>query len=229
MKITMLNRTQKGQSMFEFNLALPFLMPVILVSMMMIAQWGFIYSSKSTLDAATAQAVRAGTLNHGSKTEIRKGLAQGMMPLFAHGTDISDTLAAVVKANIATALQSEIRILSPDSQTFSRFKVRNKYTSGYISEIPNNNLMYRNPILKNVGNNRQLNIQDANLLQIEVRWCQKLIVPFANYVIKEIVTSLLYAPSPDQIACNVLGAATGDIFLALTSQGLMRMQTPFRM
>ncbi|WP_223292934.1 MULTISPECIES: TadE/TadG family type IV pilus assembly protein [Shewanella] len=229
MKTRQLSRQQKGQSMMEFNLALPFLMPIILVAMMMVAQWGFIYSSKSTLDAATMQAVRAGALHHGSITEIRKGLAHGMMPLFAHGTDISDTVAAVVKSKIATGIQSEIRILNPDNQAFSQFKVRSKYPNGYIYEIPNNNLMYRNPALRSVGNNRQLNVQDANLLQIEVRWCQKLIVPFANYVIEEIVTSVLYAPSLDQIACNALGAATGDAFLALTSQGLMRMQTPFRM
>ncbi|MCL1130933.1 TadE/TadG family type IV pilus assembly protein [Shewanella sairae] len=220
---------QKGQSMVEFNLALPFLMPIILVTMMMIAQWGFIYSSKSTLDAATVQAVRAGTLHHGHPSEISKGLAAGMMPLFAHGTDIADTAAAVAKSTLATAAQSEIRVLSPDRATFDEFKVRSRYTSGYIYEIPNNNLMYRNPATKSVGSHRQLNIQDANLLQIEVRWCQKLIVPFANYVIREIVTSPLYAPSADQIACNALGVATGDIFLALTSQGLMRMQTPFRM
>lgn len=89
--------------------------------------------------------------------------------------------------------------------------------------------MFRDPAPKNVGNNRQLNVQDANLLQIEVRWCQKLIVPFANYLIKEIVTSPFYNPSREQLACNVLGLATGDTYLAITAQGLMRMQTPFRM
>lgn len=220
---------QKGQSMVEFNLALPFLMPIILVAMMLIVQWGFIYASKSTLDAATVSAVRAGTLHHGNIRDIRKGLAQGMMPLFAHGTGMTDTLEALVRAQVAANVQAEIRVLSPDQATFDQFKVRSRYPSGHIYEIPNNNLMYRNPGLKNVGNNRQLNVQDANLLQIEVRWCQKLIVPFANYIIEEIVTSVLYQPNRDQLACNALGLATGDSYLALTSQGLMRMQTPFRM
>ena len=215
--------------MFEFSLALPFLMPIILVAMMLIVQWAFIYTSKSTLDAATVSAVRAGTLHHGSIDEIRKGLAQGMMPLFAHGTGMTDTVQAYAKARIATLVQSQIRILSPDRETFDQFKVRSKYDTGYRYEIPNNNLMFRNPAPKNVGNNRQLNVQDANLLQIEVSWCQKLIVPFANYLIKEIVTSPFYNPSQDQLACNLLGLATGDTYLALTAQGLMRMQTPFRM
>ncbi|WP_235363905.1 MULTISPECIES: TadE family protein [Shewanella] len=220
---------QRGQSMFEFSLALPFLLPIILVAMMLIVQWAFIYTSKSTLDAATVAAVRAGTLHHGNIDEMRKGLAQGMMPLFAHGTSTSDTTQAYAKARLATLVQSQITILSPDRETFDQFKVRSRYDTGSRYEIPNNNLMFRDPAPKNVGNNRQLNVQDANLLQIEVRWCQKLIVPFANYIIKEIVTSPLYNPSREQLACNVLGVTTGDTYLAITAQGLMRMQTPFRM
>ncbi|WP_144211090.1 TadE family protein [Shewanella donghaensis] len=215
--------------MVEFNLALPFLMPLILVTMMLIVQWGFIYSAKSTLDAATINAVRAGTLHNGNLSEIKKGLAAGMMPLFAHGTDISDTLEAVAASRIAVALQSEVTILSPDRATFDEFKIRARYTQGYVNEIPNNTLMYRNPALKDVGQGRKLNVQDANLLQIEVRWCQKLIVPFANYVIEEIVNSILYVPGPEQLVCSALGQATGDIYLSMVSQGLMRMQTPFRL
>lgn len=59
--------------MFEFSLALPFLIPIILVAMMLIVQWAFIYTSKSTLDAATVAAVRAGTLHHGN-IEDRKSV-----------------------------------------------------------------------------------------------------------------------------------------------------------
>ncbi|CAM4463966.1 TadE family protein [Shewanella livingstonensis] len=222
-------QNQKGQSMVEFSLAVPFLMPIVLVTMMLIVQWAFIYSAKSTLNAATINAVRAGTLHNGNINEIRNGLAQGMMPLFAHGTDISDTLEAVAKSKVAVTLQSDITILSPDRTAFDEFKVRVRYPQGYVYEIPNNNLMYRNPVLKDLGQGRKLNVQDANLLQIEVRWCQKLIVPFANYVIEEIITSALYLPGPEQLVCNALGQATGDSYLAMVSQGLMRMQTPFRL
>lgn len=222
-------RAQKGQSMVEFSLAVPFLMPIVLVTMMLIVQWSFIYSAKSTLNAATINAVRAGTLHNGNINHIRNGLAQGMMPLFAHGTDIADTLDAVAKSKVAVALQSNVTILSPDRAAFDKFKMRVRYSRSRIDEIPNNNLMYRNPVLVDVGQGRKLNVQDANLLQIEVRWCQKLIVPFANYIIEEIITSIWYLPSPEQLVCNALGQATGDIYLAMVSQGLMRMQTPFRM
>lgn len=220
---------QSGQSMVEFNIALPFIMPIMLVIMMLLAQWGFIYSAKSTLDAATVKAVRAGTLNNGRIADIRQGLAEGMMPLFAQGTSLTDTALAMARATVATRLQSNITILNPNRSVFNRFRVRSRYNGRNVFEIPNNNLMYRDPAPKAVDGGRRVNIQDANLLQIQVRWCQKLIVPVANYVIQEIVTSLAYRPSRDQLACNALGLATGDIYLAMTSQGLARMQTPFRM
>ncbi|WP_257581313.1 TadE family protein [Shewanella algae] len=221
--------SQTGQAMMEFNLALPFLMPLVLVAMMLLVQWGFIYSAKSTLDAATVKAVRSGALNHGSLSAIRKGLSEGMMPLYNQDPSLTGTLGALAKARIAVTTQAKITILSPDKKVFDRFKVRSTYQGKSLYEIPNNNLMYRNPALQNLGNNRQLNIQDANLLQIEVRWCQKLIVPFANYVLREIVSSPLYMPSKQQLECNLLSRATGDIYLAMVSDGLMRMQTPFRM
>jgi hypothetical protein len=227
--IQYLPKHQRGQSMVEFNLSLPFLMPIILVAMMLVVQWGFIYSAKSTLDAATVQAVRAGALHHGAVSEMRQGLANAMMPLFAQGTSTADTLKAQAKAKTAAMLQSQIRILSPDNQVFDAFMVRSKYPSGYVYELPNNNLMYRNPQLKSLGGDRRMNVQDANLLQIEIRWCQKLIVPMANDVINQIVTSALFNPNADQIACNALGTTTGDSYIALVSQGLMRMQTPFRL
>ncbi len=222
-------RAQRGQSMIEFNIALPFLMPIFLVAMMLVVQWGFIYKAKSTLDAATSKAVRAGTLHHGDISEIRKSLSEGMMPLYAHGTSITDITKAVIKARAATAVHSNIEILSPDRLVFNKFKVRSKYPSGYVYEIPNSTLMYRNPVLKRISSDRKLNVQDANLLQIEVRWCQELIVPMANYVIEEIVKSALYLPSQEQLACNALGQVTNKRYLALNAQGLMRMQTPFRM
>ena len=221
--------SQRGQSMIEFNMALPFIMPIMLVVMMLIVQWGFVYQSKSTLDSATQKAVRAGTLNNGSLTEIRKGLAEGMMPLFAHGTSMSEIGKALIKSRLQTQLLSDIQILNPDSSVFNKFKISRRYSTGRVNEIPNDTLMYRNPRLIEVGGDRKINLQDANLLQIEVRWCQELIVPVANYVIEEIVTSTWYGPSTEQIACNRLSLVTQKRYLALTSKGLKRMQTPFRM
>ncbi|MCL2913869.1 pilus assembly protein [Shewanella corallii] len=220
---------QSGQSMVEFNIALPFMMPIMLVIMMLIVQWAFIYSAKSTLDAATANAVREGTLNNGSLADIRQGLARGMMPLYANGTTPADTFSALARAVVATRVQSQITILNPNRSVFNRFRVRSRINGRNIYEIPNNNLMYRNPAPLPVDGNRRINIQDANLLQIEVRWCQRLIVPVANVVIREIVTDIWFRPSRDQLACNALGLVTGDVYLAMTSQGLARMQTPFRM
>ncbi|QSX40156.1 pilus assembly protein [Shewanella cyperi] len=220
---------QRGQAMFEFNVALPFLMPVVLVVMMLVVQWTFIYVAKSTLNSATVKAVRAGTLNYGSTTAMNKALAQGMMSLFATGTEATDTLAAYGKARAAVTALAQLRVLNPNRAVFDQFKYRARENNRSLYEIPNNNLMYRSSAYKNVGGGRQLNIQDANLLQIEVRWCQRLVVPFANRVINQVVTSPLFGVSDEQLACNALGLATGDVYMAMVSQGMMRMQTPFRM
>lgn len=219
---------QQGQSMVEFNLALPFLMPIVLVCLMLVVQWGFIYTAKSTLDAASVEAVRAGTLNHGSSSEITKGLTQGLMPLYAHGTGLVDITKALAKARIAVGLQADIDIVSPDRKVFNRFKSRVRYPNGSIDEIPNNNLMYRSSKIYQIDNDRKLNLQDANLLKIDVSWCQPLIVPVANKVIENIVSSVWFAPSREQLKCNALGKVTNKAYLAITSSAMMRMQTPFR-
>ncbi|WP_341503848.1 TadE family protein [Gallaecimonas sp. GXIMD4217] len=224
-----LRRRQLGQSMVEFNLALPFLVPVILVSVMLLIQWGLIYRTQVTLNAAAIKAVRQGTLHHGSVNEMNNGLAHGMSPLFARGTDLSDSISAVLQARAAVALQGRIKVLNPDKAVFDRFKKRIRHDGRDLWEIPNNNLMYRDPNLLSIDKNRTLNIQDANLLQIEVDWCEPLIVPVANRVMEGILTSLWYRPSAAQLRCNALGTVGGNPYIAIKAQALMRMQTPFRM
>ncbi|MCH4293096.1 pilus assembly protein [Shewanella sp. 3B26] len=224
-----LRSRQLGQAMFEFNLALPLLIPFVLLSMMLAVQWVFIYVGKSTLDAATIKAVRAGALNHGNKGEMEKALAEGLIPLYVRDTDLLSSYSALAEARIAVATLSDLKVLNPTKAVFDQFKYRAKVNNNSVNEIPNDNLMYRSTVQKDVGDGRKINIQDANLLQIEVRWCHRLVVPFANYAIKQIVTSVLYQPSKEQLTCNALGLATDDVYLAMISQGMMRMQTPFRM
>lgn len=224
-----LRRTQRGQAMFEFNLVLPLLIPFVLLGMMLAVQWAFVYVAKTTLDSATAKAVRAGALDHGSRSAMNRALAEGLVPLYVRETGWADAQLAMVEARAAVALQSRLTVLSPTQAVFDRFKYRARVNNNSVYEIPNDNLMYRSTAQKDVGDGRKLNIQDANLLQIEVRWCHKLVVPFANYMIEKIITSIEYLPGNEQLACNALGAATGDVYLAMVSQGMMRMQTPFRM
>ena len=245
---------QQGQSMVEFSITLPFLAPLILVLIMLLIQWVFIYKDKITLNAATFDAVRAGALNHGSMPKMEGALAQGMMPLFMvdSGDDPNavDVAAALAKSKAHTAIASKITVLNPTSDVFNKFKQRRRYKNGpTVYEIPNDNLMYRNPELLTISSDKKLNIQDANLLQIEVDWCKRLEVPIANWVIGKILTLtdvdpnplsdkfVNFVPNEEQLKCSALGAVastTGDTgysgyYITIKSYALIRMQTPFRM
>lgn len=247
-------KKQQGQSMVEFSITLPFLAPLILVLIMLLIQWVFIYKDKITLNAATFEAVRAGALNHGNKQKMEDALAQGMMPLFMvdSGDDPTalDVAAAYTKSKAYTAIASKITVLNPTSDVFSKFKQRRRYEGGSsVYEIPNDNLMYRNPKLLTISSDKKLNIQDANLLQIEVDWCKRLEVPIANWVIGKILTLtdvdpdplsdkfVYFVPNEEQLKCSALGATTsttGDTrysgyYITIKSYALIRMQTPFRM
>lgn len=222
-------KLQRGQSMVEFNLALPFMVPLVLLGVMLVVQWGFIFITKSTLDAATAQAVRTGALHHGGMSQMQESLAHGMRPLYSRDTSTTDAASSLVRARTDTALLSQVRILNPNNEVFDGFKHRVTYNGSQIFEIPNNNLMYRSPHLISLGDGRAMNLQDANLLHIEVRWCARLIVPIANHIMRGILTTFQLNPSPEQLACNAIGQVDGNVYLAVVSEATMRMQTPFRM
>ncbi|WP_349304629.1 TadE/TadG family type IV pilus assembly protein [Pseudoalteromonas sp. NEC-BIFX-2020_002] len=247
-------KKQQGQSMVEFSITLPFLAPLVLVLIMLLIQWVFIYKDKITLNAATFDAVRAGALNHGSKSKMENALAQGMMPLFMvdSGSDPNalDVASAYAKSKAYTAIASKITVLNPTSDVFNKFKQRRRYKGGTtVFEIPNDNLMYRNPSLKIISSDKKLNIQDANLLQIEVDWCKRLEVPLANWLIGKILTLtdvdpdplsdkfVYFVPNEEQLTCSALGAATSTAgearysgyYITIKSYALIRMQTPYRM
>ena len=63
--------------------------------------------------------------------------------------------------------------------------------------IPNDNLMYRNA---NINSTSLQSLQDANLLKLHVGYCYKLIIPFVNKIIHELVKE---ESKPDG---NTLGA-----------------------
>ncbi|WP_033024183.1 TadE/TadG family type IV pilus assembly protein [Pseudoalteromonas sp. TB64] len=245
---------QKGQSMIEFSITLPFLAPLILVLIMLLIQWLLVYKDKITLNAATFDAARSGALNHGDMSKMKDALAQGMMPLFMADTgddpNAIDVAAAYFKAKGYLELGSKITVLNPTSEVFNEFKERRRYEGGVvINEIPNDNLIYRKPTMKTINSSQKLNIQDANLLQIEVDWCKRLEVPIANWVIGKVLTLTDVDPDPlssgfvnfipdeEQLKCSALGAVTssaGDTtyngyYITIKSYALIRMQTPYRM
>lgn len=238
---------QKGQAMAEFSISLPFLAPIILVMIMLIIQWATIYRDKMTLNAASFEAARAGSLNSGSESKMYEALAQGMLPVFMRDESTNQEVGrAYVRSKAYTTLGAQINVLNPTQAIFDKHKIERKDRSGNRwYEIPNDNLMYRDSTAEKISDDLFVNVQDANLLKIEVNWCKKLEVPIANWVIGQILTLtdvsldrndpkfVVFNQGEHQAQCNLLGVIAGtdtysDYYISIKSYALIRMQTPFK-
>lgn len=71
-------KNETAQAMVEFVI----IIPVMLMLILGIIQFALIYKAKITLNYATFQTVRAGTLNHASSSAMQKAFASNMAPLY---------------------------------------------------------------------------------------------------------------------------------------------------
>ncbi len=159
---------QRGQAIIEYII----LFPVMVLLILGTVQFALIYQAKSTLDYATFMAARQGALKNAKKLYIKDGLAEGMTPLYANGSDLVGMLRGRTVAMIEAfnPLATEVDILNPTKAAYDANKVGDK--------MPNDNLMYRPTTVKGGES-----IQDANVLTIKVKYCVPLIVPLVNKVI----------------------------------------------
>jgi len=72
-------KNQTAQGMVEFVI----IIPVLLMLVLGIIQFALVYKTKITLNYATFQTVRAGTLNNASLTAMQTAFASNMAPLYA--------------------------------------------------------------------------------------------------------------------------------------------------
>lgn len=73
-----LSKFNKAQAMVEFVIVLPVMLTLVLA----IIQFALIYKAKITLNYATFQTVRAGSLNNASRAEMEQAFTSNMAPLF---------------------------------------------------------------------------------------------------------------------------------------------------
>ena len=71
-------KNETAQAMVEFVI----IIPVMLMLILGIIQFALIYKAKITLNYATFQTVRAGTLNHASSSSMEKAFTSNMAPLY---------------------------------------------------------------------------------------------------------------------------------------------------
>lgn len=73
-----LSKYNKAQAMVEFVIVVPVMLTLVLA----IIQFALIYKAKITLNYATFQSVRAGTVNNASFAEMRQAFSSNMAPLY---------------------------------------------------------------------------------------------------------------------------------------------------
>ena len=185
----MLMKSQHGQSMTEFIIVTPILLMLIFGSF----QFALLYRAKITLNYATFMAARAGSLTNANRIMMENALARHLAPLYTRSTTVGSDEGQILWAR--DQVRQEIidgfvwvNILNPTPAAFnSSFAL----AEGSDQIIPNDNLMYRNQFT-----NDGLSIQDANLLQIRVSYCHRMIVPYIDRLL-----SILMTQAPDDVNC----------------------------
>ncbi|AOY91697.1 pilus assembly protein TadE [Cupriavidus sp. USMAA2-4] len=234
---------QHGQAAVEFIV----IAPLLLFFCLGILQFALLYQAKATLDYATLQAAREGAVNHGSLESMRIGLARGLAPLYARAADADGSQAAFDKARADVRAHSVITLVSPTPAMLRDFGQPVGYDGKTFTEIANDTLYYRNT---RAGRESGVNIQDANLLKIRALYCYDMYVPLANkvfYYVANVIGNIgsggiltrepaepgdpYGRPANPDSPCLVKledGIETGRWPLALESEALVRMQSPFR-
>ncbi|MFK5915015.1 MAG: pilus assembly protein [Woeseiaceae bacterium] len=198
-------KDQSGQSMTEFLVVMPVMLLLILAAI----QFVLIYQTKSTLNYATFEATRAGSLENASRKAVDYGFTRGFAPLFARfsttrkeaGDDNYANLAnkVVIARKLARKEVAEghvtIELINPTSQMFQAFD---------NNTIPNDHLSFR---LEENG----INLQEANLLKLRITYCMKLIVPMVSSLITTVAGG----------NCD-----TTEHRFPIMSQAIIRMQSP---
>lgn len=195
-------RRQRGQSMTEFIIVWPVLVLLVFGTLQLI----LIYLAKSTLNYATFEATRAGTLNQARREEVDLGFIRGMAPMYTtHIRSVNDAREKIEEeindGNVC------IERINPTSSAFDEF-------ADADNQIPNDNLMFRDPAVQS-----GTTIQEANLLKIRVTYCYELIVPIINRLIPQLMEA---------------GGLTGGSYeqrcweqnrIPIKAQGILRMQS----
>lgn len=218
-------RSQRGQGTIEFQIVMA---GVLLPLLMAVLQIGLLVMAKNTLNVATLGAARAGAASGGERDAMTDALALGLAPLNVAGAkevtgvgmnDITAAnygpvmAAAVVTAKANNLLFSKISVLNPTRDSFIDFGV---VKNGLGKIIPVTSV-YDNAA---VGARSHQTRADALLLKIEVRYCQKLVVPIIDKLILEVFNAPLSGASLDDRACYLLGR------VPLVSQAVVRMTVP---
>lgn len=205
-------RLQRGQSLVEFCIVVP----VFLFLILAIFQFVLIYRAKSTLDYAVLEAARSGAIHGAEIGAIRTGLIRGLTPLYATDASAVGIGKAYLAAQVDVRVFATIDIISPTRQAWNDFAERQ--FDGRRA-LPNDNLAFRDTRIGSSG----MNVQDANILKIRVRYHYPMNIPFVAHVIQGF-SNLVRGDWRTDLRLRP-GLGTGPR-LPIESYAIVRMQSP---
>jgi Flp pilus assembly protein TadG len=220
--------SQRGAGMVESVVVFPLLLFVTLA----ILQSAMVYHAKSSLNYATYEAARAGTVNNASVASINLAFQKAMLPYYGGGTSYAELAATVTKVVAdVTSAAVRVEILSPTQESFADYNSPGLQSAMKVAD----------PVIPSVGldelgcprdvpacrsdpksNASGQTLLDANLLKLRITYG----IPKAKQMP---IAGRFYTWALDR-----LGAGTGDAFkqalidagrIPVVTSTVMRMQS----
>ena len=224
---------ERGQAMVEMVIAIP----VLLMLLLAIIELAFGYRAFLTLQYAAQEAARLAAMHNAQYPAMRKGLVNGMAPLFVGHVEVEDEFTAESRAledafRYATRevddFMSVVRVNPPPEAFRADFaeelliKAASKKESDFETVlIPNERLIFRSA---KEDSATDLTIQDANLLKITIEYCYELKTPIWRNILPSLLPDSARATQFDERRLD-LCAVDNRKGLILRTDAMARMQS----
>jgi hypothetical protein len=240
---------QCGASMVELLIALPMFVLLIFI----IAEFGLMYQAKSVLNVAALAAARSGAIHGGNTDKMKAAAALALTPLYTNEANTSGLIGGVFRSKLDTALPHAVGttdlirnplgptfngigsgmqmgltvdILSPTPRMVEDFGVMRAYLSGSDSAHTERVIPNDNLMYRSTTPINDVNVQDANLLKIRVSYLYALKMPLTHYFFTPLMNANLTGVLFGGEAAG--NTAAGDFRVRLVSYATVRMQSDFR-
>lgn len=166
---------QAGATVVEFIVVAPTLLMMVLAML----QTGLVFHAKNSLNYATFEAARAGTLRHARPAAIHAAFARGMVPYYGGGRSTTELAASHARALADLPRGARIEILSPTRESFDDYHspraAQLLRTGARVIASTHLDLLRcpadRPSCARDPASNRSgQTLQDANLLKIRVTY-----------------------------------------------------------
>lgn len=163
-----------GAAMLEFLLAVWLVLLPLCAALFEIAQLGV---SRQVLQLALFEGVRAAAVSGADLDVLRGELARGLVPLFGTAGDAGSTRSAYLRASLEVRRPDLMRITlhSPRPADFVEFGI----------EVNGDRLIPNEGLSQETARRdaRSRSLADANQLDVEVRYCRRLLMPMLDRLI----------------------------------------------